>query len=251
LHLLGPALLVLASLVLDEPKIVVTDQLNVALCGLLTAPLGGAVLEAVLTLVTNIGEKAAGQQLMAGLLKDVSINGEPTVVGKVIGTLLVYGGSSVGVTIDNFMDELHNPQSEDAKRSLALAVLGEAGLRWGVQSPLKPSTFIAQFRSRSDKVRLAAAIALGRAGAGNIPVYLPEILATMDSGGNTQYLLLHSIKEYCSKSETALLTSAIIPNQFGNDSSLLHKPKTTRPWEPNVLEGLQSSTQRRLCHSCR
>lgn len=195
LHLLGPALLVLASLVLDEPKIVVTDQLNVALCGLLTAPLGGAVLEAVLALVTNIGEKAAGQQLMAGLLKDVSINGEPTVVGKVIGTLLVYGGSSVGVTIDNFMDELHNPQSEDAKRSLALAVLGEAGLRWGVQSPLKPSTFIAQFRSRSDKVRLAAAIALGRAGAGNIPVYLPEILATMDSGGNTQYLLLHSIKE--------------------------------------------------------
>ena len=108
---------------------------------------------------------------------------------------LVYGGSSVGVTIDNFMAELHNPQSDDAKRSLALSVLGEAGLRLGGKSPLTPSTFTDQFKSRSDKVRLAAAVALGRAGAGNITVYLPEITKTMDEGGNTQYLLLHSIKE--------------------------------------------------------
>jgi cullin-associated NEDD8-dissociated protein 1 len=60
---------------------------------------------------------------------------------------------------------------------------------------LKPSTFTAQFKSKSDKVPLAAAVALGRAGAGNIPLYLPEILATMGKGGNAQYLLLHSIKE--------------------------------------------------------
>lgn len=204
LHLLGPALLVLAALVSDEPQVVVTDQLNVALCGLLTSPLSGAVLEAILALVTNIGRKAVGQQLMAGLLKDVSINGDPAVVGKVIGTLLVYGGSSVGVTIDNFMEELHNPQSEDAKRSLALAVLGEAGLRLGGKSPLKPSTFTAQFDSRSDKVRLAAAVALGRAGAGNITVYLPEILSTMDKGGNTQYLLLHSVKEILQQASNSL-----------------------------------------------
>jgi cullin-associated NEDD8-dissociated protein 1 len=195
LHLLGPALLVLAALASDNAKIVVTDQLNAALCGLLIAALGGAVLEAVLALVTVIGQKGVGKPLMTGLLKDVSVNGDPSVVGKVIGTLLVYGGSSVGVTIDNFMAELHNAQSEDTKRSLALAVLGEAGLRLGGKSPLKPSTFTAQFKSQSDKVRLAAALALGRAGAGNVPVYLPEILATMDKGGNTQYLLLHSIKE--------------------------------------------------------
>jgi len=195
LHLLGPALLVLSALVSDDPKLVVTDQLNTALCGLLTAPLGGAVLEAVLTLVTIIGQKGAGQRLMAGLLKDVSINGDPAVVGKVIGTLLVYGGPSVGVTVENFMEELHNAQSEDAKRSLALAVLGEAGLRLGPKSPLKPASFTAQFKSQSDKVRLAAAVALGRAGAGNVPLYLPEILALIDKGDNTQYLLLHSVKE--------------------------------------------------------
>lgn len=195
LHLLGPALLVLAALVSDDAKLVVTDQLNTAMCGLLTAPLGGAVLEAVLVLVTNIGKAGVGQPLMTGLLRDVSVNGDPAVVGKVIGTLLVYGGSSLGVTIDDFMAELGNSQSEDAKRSLALAVLGEAGLRLGGKSPLKPSTFTAQFKSRSDKVRLSAAVALGRAGAGNIPLYLPEITSTMEKGGNTQYLLLHSIKE--------------------------------------------------------
>jgi cullin-associated NEDD8-dissociated protein 1 len=209
LHLLGPALLVLAALVSDNAKLVVTDQLNAALCGLLTAPLGGAVLDAMLALVTNIGQKGVGQQLMAGLLQEVSINGDPAVVGKVIGTLLVYGESSVGVNIDSFLDELKNPASNDAKQSLALAVLGEAGLRLGKKSPLKPSIFTAQFSSRSDKVPLAAAIALGRAGAGNIPVYLPEILATMEMGGNAQYLLLHSIKEILQQSSN---TSTDISN---------------------------------------
>jgi cullin-associated NEDD8-dissociated protein 1 len=195
LHLLGPALVVLATLVTDNAKLVVTDELNSALCSLLTASLGGAVLEAVLLLVSKIGAQQVGQKLMVGLLNTVSVNGDPAVVGKVIGTLLVYGDTSVGVSIDNFLTEVVNPSSDDAKRSLALAVLGEAGLRLGGKSPLKPTTFTAQFNSQSDKVPLAAATALGRAGAGNIPVYLPAILSGMDKGGTTQYLLLHSIKE--------------------------------------------------------
>ncbi|KAL2075448.1 hypothetical protein VTL71DRAFT_391 [Oculimacula yallundae] len=195
LHLLGPALLVLSALVADNSELVVTDQLNSGLCDLLTAPLGGSVLEAVLTLVTNIGQKGAGQKLMSGLLQNVSVNGDPAVVGKVIGTLLVYGGPSLGVTIDNFLTEVVNPNSDDARRCLALAVLGEAGLRMGTKSTLQPSTFTDQFSAKSDKVPLAAAVALGRAGAGNPAVYLPEILKMMADGGNAQYLLLHSIKE--------------------------------------------------------
>ncbi|TAQ89582.1 hypothetical protein B7494_g2085 [Chlorociboria aeruginascens] len=195
LHLLGPALLVLATLVKDDAKLVVTDQVDTALCHLLTKPLGGAVLDALLILVTNIGQKGVGQHLMTALLKIVSINGDPAVVGKVIGTLLVYGGSSVGVSVDNFLAELHNASSDDARRSLALAVLGEAGLRMGESSPLKPAVFTEQFTSKSDKVPLAAAIALGRAGAGNVPAYMPTILSIMDKSDNSQYLLLHSIKE--------------------------------------------------------
>lgn len=234
LHLLGPALLVLAALVTDDAKLVVTDQLNTAMCGLLTAPLGGAVLEAVLVLITNIGQQGAGHPLMTGLLRDVSVNGDPAVVGKVIGTLLVYGGSSLGVKLEDFVAELNNPQSEDAKRSLALAVLGEAGLREGGKSPLKPSVFTQQFKSRSDKVRLAAAVALGRAGAGNIPVYLPEITSTMAKDGNTQYLLLHSIKE--------------ILQQAGNNSADISQ-YTKSIWD-RLLSASQSEDNKAVGAEC-
>jgi len=193
LHLLSPALLVLAALVEDEPTLVATAELDIAICGLLTSNLGDSILDALLILVKHIGEKAVGANLMKGLLQDVSINGDPAVVGKVIGTLLVYGGASVGVNIDSFMAEL-NSVNDDARQSLALAVLGEAALRMGSKSPLKPEIFTTHFISQSGKLPLAAAIALGRAGAGNISVYLPAILKMMENGGN-QYLLLHSVKE--------------------------------------------------------
>lgn len=202
LHLLGPALLVISSLVSSNPELVVTSELNTSLCELLKAPLSGAVLDAVLVLVTSIGESAVGQPLMSGLLTDVSINGDPTVVGKVIGTLLVAGGSTVGVDVDSFLAEVDNPSSDDARHCLALAVVGEAGLRYGGRSPLKPSTFTAQFNKKSDKVPLAAAVAMGRAGAGNIQVFLPEILKLMNNGGHTQYLLLHSVKEILQQAST-------------------------------------------------
>ncbi|OBT98768.1 hypothetical protein VE01_03245 [Pseudogymnoascus verrucosus] len=194
LHLLGPALLVTAYLVEDDAKTVVSPGLNKALCDLLMTPLGGAVLDALLVLVKNIAGKGSGQPLMGGLLQEVSINGDPTVVGKVIGTLLVYGGPSVGVTIDMFIQELDG-SSDDIRKSLALSVLGEATLRMGPNSPLKPETFMSHFTSEYTKLPLAAAVALGRAGAGNTALYLPAILNKMNEGGNTQYLLLHSIKE--------------------------------------------------------
>ncbi|OBT55825.1 hypothetical protein VE04_04432 [Pseudogymnoascus sp. 24MN13] len=194
LHLLGPALLVTAYLVEDDAKTVVSPGLNKALCDLLMMPLGGAVLDALLVLVKNIAGKGSGQPLMSGLLQEVSINGDPTVVGKVIGTLLVYGGPSVGVTIDMFIQELDG-SSDDIRKSLALSVLGEATLRMGPNSPLKPETFMSHFTSEYTKLPLAAAVALGRAGAGNTALYLPAILNKMNEGGNTQYLLLHSIKE--------------------------------------------------------
>lgn len=214
LHLLGPALLVLATLVTDEAKLVVTDQLNSALCELLTSTLGGAVLDAVLQLVENIGKQGVGQPLMSGLLKDVSTSGDSMVVGKAIGTLLVFGGSSVGVSLNDFLSELQNSSSDQAKQCLALAVLGEAGLQFGMNSPLKPSIFMARFSSTYDKVPLAAAIALGRAGAGNISLYLPEILKQIKLGN--EFLFLHSIKE--------------ILQQAGNNPTAITK-HTASLWE--------------------
>ncbi|POS85513.1 hypothetical protein EPUL_002253 [Erysiphe pulchra] len=195
LHLLSPALYVLASLVENDSRIVVNDRLNSALCELLKVNLGGSVIEALLKLVKSIGSHGTGQGLMSCLLNQVDENGDPAVVGKIIGTLLVYGGPSVGVSIEHFLVEINNFNYGDQRRCLALAVLGEAGLCLGDQARLSPATFIAQFSTESDKVRLASAVALGRAGAGNIQRFLPEIINAMSCDNSAQYLFLHSIKE--------------------------------------------------------
>lgn len=196
-HLLGPALLVLASMAQTDPALVVTDDMVAALCQLLKSHFASIVLDQLLELMDRVGQSGTAQQLMRGLLSEVSVLGDPSVVGKVIGTLLVTGGNSTGVSLDSFVSELQTSAQtgDEARVSLALAVLGEAGFRLGAQSPLQPDLFLAQFHAEPDKVSLAAAIALGRAGSGNVSQFLPVILKTMQQGGNTQYLLIQSIKE--------------------------------------------------------
>lgn len=196
-HLLGPSLLILAHLVRTDAQLVMTQETVSALCELLKSHLAGIVLDQLLILISAVGESSAGGSLMTGLLQNVSIAGDPAVVGKVIGTLLVTGGDSSGVSVDSFVSELQtSSQDGDAARiCLALAVLGEAGMRLGANSPLQSDLFLGQFGSEPDKVSLAAAIALGRAGSGNVQKFLPTILQGMQKGGNTQYLLIQSIKE--------------------------------------------------------
>ena len=98
--------------------------------------------------------------------------------------------------MDSFVQEIKTSSANDQSRtSLALAVLGEAGLRMGARFPLEPTLFLQQFSNEYDKVSLSAAVALGRAGAGNVPVYLPAILRSLTVKGSKQYLLLQSIKE--------------------------------------------------------
>ena len=194
LNLLGPAMSILGKLVKRCPKKVVDAPLIQALCEVMFSPLGGGVLDSYLGLVKVIGDQAVGQPLMQGLLQNVGVAGDPAVVGKAIGTLLVSGGSTVGVKLSDFATELKN--SKDGKRKcLALSVLGEAGLRLGSSSPLEVSVFTDHFNSKYENVPRAAAISLGRAGAGNINIYLPIILFYSGEAGNLQYLSLHSIKE--------------------------------------------------------
>jgi len=194
LNLLGLAMVILSKLVNRSPKKVVDENLNNALCEIVLAPLGGAVLDALLALVESIGNQGVGQPLMHGLLRNVGVAGDPAIVGKAIGTLLVSGGSTVGIKIDSFVSELQS-NVDDKRKCLALGILGEAGLRMGSSSPLKPGLFTAQFNLRSELVPRAAAVALGRAGASNIKTYLPVILSTSTKSGSSQYLSLHAIKE--------------------------------------------------------
>lgn len=194
LNLLSYALAILAQFVSQSPRAIVDRDLDAAVCALLLVPLGGAVIDSFLGLVKAIGEQGVGRPIMERFLRDIGVTGDPAIVGQSIGTLLVSGGTSVKVKLDDFERELQS--SNDAQRKcLSLSVLGEAGLRLASSSPLQPELFVTHFKSDSNQVALAAAIALGRAGAGNINSYLPVILTNLDVTGAFQYLSLHSIKE--------------------------------------------------------
>ncbi|KAF4269377.1 hypothetical protein KXW98_002743 [Aspergillus fumigatus] len=193
-HFLAPSLIILAKLIPGNAQLLVNEGLVSALCSIVLAPLVGTVLKALLLLVKVIGEEGAGAELMQKLLRDVGINGDPSVVGRAIGTLLVHGGSKLGVKMEDFLTELQTAQ--DAQRKcLALAIIGEIGLRMGPACSLTPDLFITHFESKSDKVRLAAATALGNAAAGNVKTYMPIILDGLTKSNPRSYLLLHSVKE--------------------------------------------------------
>ena len=97
------------------------------------------------------------------------------VQGKVIGALLVASGGTGGVDINSFVGEAETSADAD-KRSLALSVLGEAALRLGLSSPLKPEFFLKHLGEEYDRFSMTTAMALGRAAAGNPEVYLPVVL---------------------------------------------------------------------------
>ena len=193
-HLLTPALVILAKLVPGNAKLLVNDGLVSAVCSIVVYSLVGTVLKALLLLVKVIGEEGAGAELMKKLLRDVGINGDTSVVGRAIGTLLVHGGPNLGVKMEDFLAELQTAQ-DPQRKCLALAILGEIGLRMGSECSLTPDLFIAHFDSKADKVRLAAATALGNAAAGDVKTYLPIILGGLKKSNSQSYLLLHSVKE--------------------------------------------------------
>lgn len=233
-QLLGPGLLVLARLIQETPGIAMTREVIGALCSLLQTTVAGTVLDSLLVLVTHAGQMGRGKSLMEGLLRDVGVAGDPSVVGKVIGTLLVASANSAGVTLDSFVEEVKANSGDQARASLALAVIGEAGLRLGSKFPVPPTLFLEQFTNEYDKVSLSAAVALGRAGAGNVSVYLPVILQSMKRKGSTQYLLLQSIKEIL---QQAALSSADI-GQFSKSI-----------WD-EILAATDTEDNKAVCAEC-
>ncbi|OJJ44923.1 hypothetical protein ASPZODRAFT_153258 [Penicilliopsis zonata CBS 506.65] len=193
-HLLAPALIILAKLIPGNAELIVNEALISALCSIVMTSLVGTVLKSLLLLVKVIGEQGAGAELMKRLLRDVGINGDSSVVGRAIGTLLVHGGSNLGVKMEDFLTELQTAQ-DTQRKCLALAILGEIGLRMGAKCSLTPELFISHFESKSDKVRLAAATALGNAAAGDVKTYLPILLNGLDASSSQSYLILSSVKE--------------------------------------------------------
>lgn len=193
-HLLAPSLIIVAKLVPGNAQLLVSDALVSAICSIVRTSLAGTVLKALLLLVRVIGEEEIGSTLMHNLLQVVGVNGDTSVVGRAIGTLLVHGGSKVGVRMEDFLSELQKTQ-DSQRQCLSLAILGESALRMGTSCSLTPEVFIPHFSSKSENVRMASATALGNAAAGNVKAYLPTILSGLEKSDPQSYLLLHSVKE--------------------------------------------------------
>ncbi|OAP62878.1 hypothetical protein AYL99_02105 [Fonsecaea erecta] len=202
LHLLTPALVIMSKIIPTNAQALVTPELVDALCGISQTRIEGPPLRAYLLVVKVIGEHGVGALLMKGLLT-VGTTGETTVLGRAIGTLLVYGGDNLNIGISDFLKELETSQDVRAI-CLALTVLGEVGFRTGPSSPVKIQTFINCLSAESDKVRLSAAIALGSASSNNISECVPIILQSLTQTSASDYLYLHSVKEILEHSDSTL-----------------------------------------------
>ena len=200
LHLLTPALVIFAKLIPAHPQVLVDDDLTAAICAIAGSRLEGPPLKALLLTIKVIGEQNVGTDLMQKLLA-VGTNGETLVLGRAIGTLSVFGGADIGVTIPQLIAEVHTMKDNPAAVSLALIVLGEIGNRMGPSSPIEISVFEKALSSESDKVRLSAAVALGSASASNIPKFLPVILEQLSASTSQDYLLLYAVKELLQRSQ--------------------------------------------------
>ncbi|KIW21006.1 hypothetical protein PV08_01585 [Exophiala spinifera] len=193
LHLLTPALVILSKTIPTNAAALVNDDTVRALCAITQARLEGPPLRAYLLVVKVIGEQGVGALLMKGLLA-TGTSGETAVLGRAIGTLLVYGGDNLGVTISDFLQELE--ASDDVRAvCLALTVLGEVGFRMGSRAPIDIQTFIKCLNADAEKVRLTAAVALGSASSNNVSECLPVILQSLNRDPGQDYLYLHALKE--------------------------------------------------------
>ena len=133
LHMLGPALVVLAAIAKEKPALVAIPALTEGICGILTSTLSGIALEGLLTCVETIGKAGAGRDLMAALLK-VGTRGDTDVTGQVIGTLLVSGNQNVGIDLGAFSKELET-QKGGVKQMPCTLSAGRGGPSHGRPMP--------------------------------------------------------------------------------------------------------------------
>ncbi|XP_027787662.2 cullin-associated NEDD8-dissociated protein 2 isoform X2 [Marmota flaviventris] len=99
-------------------------------------------------------------------------------------------------TAHRLVCDARSPHSSTGVKVLAFLSLAEVGqvAGPGPQRELK-AVLLDALGSPSEDVRAAASYALGRVGAGNLPDFLPFLLAQIEAEPRRQYLLLHSLRE--------------------------------------------------------
>lgn len=206
-QLLAVALSVMQLIFVDSGgRITANADVVNSICDLVKSPIGaGLVLENLLALVGTIAkvDTVGKHELMRSLLVQVGVAGDMNVVAKVVAELFVCGGADDGqfkVSVKSFVNEVEST-TDNSRKSLALMILGEIGLRQGEKFLVKPQSFLTMFSHKSDDVPLAAALALGLAGSGSVQKFVPVIMRRL-SDRKDSYLLVHSLKELIAHAPT-------------------------------------------------
>jgi hypothetical protein len=99
-------------------------------------------------------------------------------------------------TASRLVSDARSPHSSTGVKVLAFLSLAEVGqvAGPGPQRELK-TVLLEALGSPSEDVRAAASYALGRVGAGNLPDFLPFLLAQIEAEPRRQYLLLIALRE--------------------------------------------------------
>lgn len=99
-------------------------------------------------------------------------------------------------TAKRLVGDARSPHSSTGVKVLAFLSLAEVGqvAGPGPQRELK-AVLLDALGSPSEDVRAAASYALGRVGAGNLPDFLPFLLAQIEAEPRRQYLLLQALRE--------------------------------------------------------
>ncbi|KAI5296520.1 hypothetical protein KEM52_000928 [Ascosphaera acerosa] len=194
LHLLMPTLIIYTKVVPHHTAEVVIDPFITRVTSVARSSITGLALKSFLLLVRVISEQGFGEQLFTAFMASRSSSQDSALLGRAVGVVIVHGGDKLASHVQDVLDELASTQ-DDRQKCFALSVLGEVGLRLGARSPMTPELYITHFGSPSDRVRQAAAVALGRAGTSNVGVYMPVILDGLRHTDGLKYLLLHSLRE--------------------------------------------------------
>jgi cullin-associated NEDD8-dissociated protein 1 len=193
-YVLSPALSLAASPVLQERSLCLT-----------------ALLELFATLVLN---GLSASELLGMLVQPIQKQGEcskQTIasVSKCVATACLNAGASANAecsrAVETFVQQVaaHLSDGSGISKSsaqLALYCIGEIGAQRDLSAHENSlsATVLSAIASKTDDVRSAAAFCLGSMAVGNMNVYVPKVLAALQSGSN-QYQLLTSIKEMVSR----------------------------------------------------
>jgi len=106
------------------------------------------------------------------------------------------GGQDMIALASKFAADVGNAAMSDSVRLLGLRILGEIGRTTDLSAATDVlPTINNAFESDTEGVKAAASFAYGNAAAGNLKMYLPQLIQEIRSQPQKQYLLLMTMKE--------------------------------------------------------